>query len=339
MGLAAKVNEANEGHKALQQAIAQGQPPPPKYNEIVVPAFPENPLFKSGLEAAIEAKLVKCIKENSLQPFYPAEKLRQIVQALATKNYDVLAKYLKANKDIATDFAQLVLFDIIIYLDDSGSMTLDTRIDDAKAAITMAAEIAVCFDADGISARFINSNIKLDNVKSESDISNVIKQPIIKPDGTLEKIDETKQVLFSGGTMIGTNLKDKIIDPFVLNVKAKKPLLVIIITDGDPSGEDRNTLERVMTETCEKCKKIYGTKDMVSYMLAQVGNDKKATRFLQEIDENSPVNEQVDTVADYETEEVKLKKIGVNLTPEMYVAKLMLGPIDNAYDMDPPRYQ
>jgi hypothetical protein len=44
-------------------------------------------------------------------------------------------------------------------------------------------------------------------------------------------------ITWSGLTMIGTNLKEKILNPFVYDKKGTmtKPLLVVVITDGDVS--------------------------------------------------------------------------------------------------------
>ena len=54
-----------------------------------------------------------------------------------------------------------------------------------------------------------------------------------------------KKAKFNGGTPLGTMLDRKILQPMLLKParsnSLKKPLLVIVITDGEPQGEDPDT--------------------------------------------------------------------------------------------------
>lgn len=56
-------------------------------------------------------------------------------------------------KEIASDLAKLALFDIVLYVDDSGSMAFEQggeRIDDLKLILNRVAYASSLFDADGI---------------------------------------------------------------------------------------------------------------------------------------------------------------------------------------------
>jgi hypothetical protein len=57
--------------------------------------------------------------------------------------------------ELAVDLAALALFDIVIYADDSGSMTSGDgeRIEDLKLIVAKVAEVATLFDYDGIEVR------------------------------------------------------------------------------------------------------------------------------------------------------------------------------------------
>jgi hypothetical protein len=56
-----------------------------------------------------------------------------------------------------------------------------------------------------------------------------------KKDVTPDRVAEVLKVRYYGLTKIGTNLQKKILEPFVLNKKMEKPLLIMVITDGDVS--------------------------------------------------------------------------------------------------------
>lgn len=67
-----------------------------------------------------------------------------------------------------------------------------------------------------------------------------------------------------------------------MDQQLNKPILVIAVTDGEPSvcmsssscsfkAESRNTLESVITNTVKYCEKKYGSRKAITYMMAQVG--------------------------------------------------------------------
>ena len=65
-------------------------------------------------------------------------------------------------KELALDLASLALYDIVLFVDDSGSMAFEEngeRIDDLKLISSKVAEVATMFDDDGILMRFMNSPI------------------------------------------------------------------------------------------------------------------------------------------------------------------------------------
>lgn len=84
-------------------------------------------------------------------------------------------------------------------------------------------------------------------------------------------------------------------------------------------------------------KTSYGPK-AVAFEFVQVGRDKRAEGFLNELDDIPTqkggiiVGDVVDTVSYYENEEEGFKAKGVELTPELYVIKLALGAIDSLFD-------
>lgn len=63
---------------------------------------------------------------------------------------------------IANDVVKLALYDIVLYVDDSGSMAFEEngqRIEDLKVILDRVAFAATLFDKDGISVRFMNTDL------------------------------------------------------------------------------------------------------------------------------------------------------------------------------------
>lgn len=82
--------------------------------------------------------------------------------------------------------------------------------------------IAHFFDPEGISIRFLNHKRQYDSVTQEEVIDNILSD-----------------VPFHGCTQIGTKLREKIVDPLVIEParaeQLKKPMLITMITDGKVS--------------------------------------------------------------------------------------------------------
>ena len=73
--------------------------------------------------------------------------------------------------------------------------------------------------------------------------------------------------------------------------------------------------------------------DAVSYQFAQIGNDLKAQAFLGELDNHPAIGGLIDSTSNYEVEQDEMMRTsGVQLTPEMWLVKLLLGSIDSSYD-------
>ncbi|KAI5789450.1 hypothetical protein FPQ18DRAFT_403311 [Pyronema domesticum] len=124
------------------------------------------------------------------------------------------------------------LFETIFYCDDSGSMA-GSRYRMLKETISRLVPIATRLNERGVGLRFINS--------STDSAHNHLTQQQVE-----QAIDNAPP---SGGTPIGTVLERKIINPLIMemaNTPMRTPLLVSIITDGEPSGEDRSALKNAI---------------------------------------------------------------------------------------------
>jgi len=110
---------------------------------------------------------------------------------------------------------------LTISIDDSGSMKLDGRYDMMRKTILKISDVCTAFRDEGISIKFLN-------FKEDKDYNGIRDR---------RRLDEVIcNIHPKGGTRLGTVLRNKIIEPLIIQ-KAKeksleRPVLVTIITDG-----------------------------------------------------------------------------------------------------------
>jgi hypothetical protein len=110
-------------------------------------------------------------------------------------------------------------------LDDSSSMTHDERIPTLKDTLRRVAEFATILEPGGISVRFLNYDEDFDGLANAKEIEKKVAK-----------------VPFSGNTRLGEVLDCKIVQPMIIQKvrkkKLKKPVFVVLITDGQVSRFD-----------------------------------------------------------------------------------------------------
>ncbi|GAA5855444.1 hypothetical protein JCM9279_005479 [Rhodotorula babjevae] len=308
-----------------QQQQAYGAPPVPGRAPL-----PQTPAQGGGSGGAVTVESVLallrfCVTDQKIQAFYPDPRaLEPLAQRIVSSGaLQQLASKWRLPMEIAVDLCKLSLFDVVLLIDDSGSMSFEeggSRIDDAKLVISRVAEAASAFDDDGIQVRFLNSRIDGNGLRSEADALALVGQ-----------------IRFSGMTPLGTSFDQKIIQPLILGParagQLKKPVLVIAVTDGQPGGEPRDTLARVLINASRSLQQTRYGADALSVTLAQIGNDPHARQFLSELDVHPEVGDLIDTTSNYEQEEDDfMRTSGMQLTPELWLVKMMMGGIDSSYD-------
>ncbi|KDE02359.1 hypothetical protein MVLG_07080, partial [Microbotryum lychnidis-dioicae p1A1 Lamole] len=266
---------------------------------------------------AILATLSQCVVDQRITAFYPPGSLEPIAAKIAQSGaLPRLAGEWNIPMEVAIDTTKLALFNTVLYCDDSGLMAFEeggTRIDDLKVVISRCAYATSLFDFDGIQVRFMNSRVEGNGINSES--------------GAMQLIENVK---FSGLTPLGQALDEKVLQPLVLG---PKPVVVIAVTDGIPSEPRDNITRVIINANSELVRTRYGS-DAISYQFAQVGNDQKARAFLEELDKHPEIGDLIDTTSNYENEadDIARNNAGVELTPSLWLVKLLLGPIDSSYD-------
>ena len=112
----------------------------------------------------------------------------------------------------------------------------------------------------------------------------------------------------SGGTRIGTNLREKILKPLIYEPISKKsasnpvplrrPLLVCTITDGCPSGEDVDTLHDEIVSCRKKLVDAGYESTVVMFCLSQIGNDRSAMDFLDTLRKDRKIKDVIYVTTD-----------------------------------------
>lgn len=165
-----------------------------------------------------------------------------------------------------------------------------SRIDDLKLILSRVVSVATLFDDDGISVRFMNDQKnpkppfqpgELDGIKSEQQVEQLFTK-----------------ISFAGITPLGTQLNEKVLIPMVVQKartnSLRKPVLVIIITDGEPAGENEGTIQNVIRSASTELSRTQYGPGALSIQIAQVGRDKQANEFLKRLDNDPLVGSLID---------------------------------------------
>ncbi|KAI5810979.1 hypothetical protein DFH27DRAFT_507090 [Peziza echinospora] len=312
-------------YQAYGQPGAYGQPPQPGYGQP-----PQQQQFGAaplGDAKAFYSILNECVQENSIQQFYPEERLKQIANRLANggKNpVGTLCQRWGVPPEIGFDFVKQALYDVVFLLDDSGSIRFSELEGELKSILQNAAFATSLFDDDGFSVRFMNSDVRGDNIRNE-----------------IEAMTLVDKVPFSGETPLATSLRNKILLPMVEQPSAQgrlqKPVHVIIITDGVPTDSVRGEFQRYIKECMDKF--VMRGPDgrnlrskVVSIQIAQIGNDKRAMSYLQKLDSDPEVGGLIDCTSNFELESSQYAAKGLTISKYNWYCKLMMGAIDRSYD-------
>ncbi|SCZ94763.1 BZ3500_MvSof-1268-A1-R1_Chr12-1g03642 [Microbotryum saponariae] len=265
------------------------------------------------------------VQDQNISAFYPPGSLERLAENVHRSGaLPKIAALFKIPMEVAMDLVRLALFDVVLYADDSGSMSFEdngSRIEDLKMIVSQVASAASLFDQDGIQVRFMNSRVEGNNINSDAAALALVGQ-----------------VKFSGLTPLGTAMQQKILEPLVLQParqgRLQKPVLVITITDGQPGGEARDTIVRVIKAASQELRSTRYGSDAISFQFAQVGEDQAARQFLEELDVNPEIGGLIDTTSNYENEADNMMRANppLDLSPQLWIVKMLLGGIDSSYD-------
>ncbi|KAI1422629.1 hypothetical protein F5Y12DRAFT_607906 [Xylaria sp. FL1777] len=180
-------------------------------------------------------------------------------------------------KELFPKTAQVTMHQQVLYCDDSSSMKREGRWDSQNKLINRIARVTtrILPEGEGVYMRYINQSIPNSDSLKFDDLLDVIKP-----------------LRWGGDTPIGTNLRSKVLEPLVYNKlpdNLKRPLLISVITDGMPEPEPKSTFVDAIAECGKKLEDAGLPRESVKFMVGQVGTANSATKFLQEIKEESRI--------------------------------------------------
>ncbi|KAL8386921.1 hypothetical protein RB595_010294 [Gaeumannomyces hyphopodioides] len=178
----------------------------------------------------------------------------------------------------------------VFYCDDSSSTKHERRWELQRELVKRIARITtrILPEGEGVALRFINQDVS-DNS------SNLTLEELCK---TIDSTNWKK----GGRTEIGTYLRSKILEPMVYRKLQQntfgRPLLVSVVTDGNPDPEDRDTLAKTIAECGSKLVAAGCPRDSVKFVIGQVGTSKKAADFLETLRANAEIEPMTFVISD-----------------------------------------
>ncbi|KAI5841694.1 hypothetical protein BZA05DRAFT_211362 [Tricharina praecox] len=185
-------------------------------------------------------------------------------------------------REMAEQFSVLVLYDVVILIDNSDSPeaenarreTLKTLLD----AIVDVYELAN--DKGVVSVRCCNLHDQCTDHKDvrRSEVS-----------GILETIK------YGESAEVGGQLKKRILRPFVEHKTMIRPLLTIVITNGNPEAETKDVLKTAINNCLVKLSQDpTKTEDAVAFMFARVGGDQAGKELVKDLDNDQILGAWID---------------------------------------------
>ncbi|KAG5300520.1 von Willebrand factor [Histoplasma ohiense] len=221
----------------------------------------------------------------------------------------------------SSPYAFLSDFDTILLVDDSGSMS-GSRWAETREALSAIAPICAEYDEDGFDIYFLNHKNWSNPTGAYANIT------------TSEAVGHIfSRVTPSGRTPTGGRLHD-ILNPYVDEVRYRsaggsrgvskppvKPINVIVITDGIPTDD----VEPVLISVARRLDECNAKPWQVGIQFVQVGNDRCAARWLENLDDTLYKNNHVRDIVD------TAPWSGAVLSSNT-ILKIMLGGVDRRYD-------
>ena len=315
---------AGAGLAAAGAAAAYAHHQQSQSHSVAPPTSPANVTWDHLRDWRFIARILcTCVQEQYLYPFWTYDAVARLaVDIASTGKLVAAADAWKLPPSLAQDLVKLALFDVMFLLDDSASMNAEGRLrpQALQGIVRRASEAAARFDPDGIECAWMNEAV----------------QRRVHTAAEAEALAE--QCTFRGrATPMGTALESKLLQPNLIS-KAQsgtlsKPVLVLIITDGRPTGESSDKILRVLQSTKRTLSSTRYGEDAVSFQIAAVGNDREAQEWLESVDSHKEVGDLIDVCSDIRAEARQVRaQTGIELTEELYCLKILLGGIDHSYD-------
>ncbi|KAF7790149.1 hypothetical protein EIP86_001101 [Pleurotus ostreatoroseus] len=235
------------------------------------------------VENDVMTNLNAFVEDCGLEKFFPAEStfmqaLTKKAAALRNDSSTTLGSPMNIDR-----LTYLSLYQLVIYCDDSASMAVHNRFDSQRELVKRIARIAtrIVPDTYGVELRFINATLPATSCAlSAAQVDQVVAA--VRP---------------SSGSKLGTGLRNKILKPLVYDVLAdparrfERPLLVTVITDGQPDPEPLSTFKDAIVECRRKLVNAGYEPNAVMFSISRIGDDPRAKEFLRELQGNVEIED------------------------------------------------
>ncbi|KAF4421559.1 ankyrin repeat, partial [Fusarium acutatum] len=243
------------------------------YDQIVKPRMTPPKSTHPSTKAELKEILDDVVATHGLESFFGPDSV--VLQSILSRAFTVVNDpilNLHLTSAAVESYFHMAVYQPIIYCDDSGSMKEGNRMPLQTEIVSAIASTMMLFSPDEMGAhiRFINkSNAGLDNLRGDP----LKAQLSFVPDGS---------------TKIGTNLNSKILEPFIYSKTNsggdfERPILIIIITDGCPTEEATDTLQKAIITCQQKLQDASHPRYAVLFSANQIGNAPEATQFLSNL--------------------------------------------------------
>ncbi|KAH7173060.1 hypothetical protein DER46DRAFT_679163 [Fusarium sp. MPI-SDFR-AT-0072] len=243
------------------------------YDQIVKPRMtPPEPTYPTT-KAELKEILDDVVVTHGLESFFGPNSV--VLQSILLQAYTVVndpSLNLRLTSVAVKSQFHMAVYQPIIYCDDSGSMKQENRMHLQTEIVSAIASTMMLFSPNemGAHVRFIN--------KSSAGLDNLRGDPLKAQMGFVPE----------GSTKIGTNLNSKILEPFIYSKTNsgedfERPILIIIITDGCPTEEATDTLQKAIITCQQRLQDANHPRHAVLFSANQIGNAPEATQFLSNL--------------------------------------------------------
>ncbi|KAI1264066.1 hypothetical protein F5Y18DRAFT_94935 [Xylariaceae sp. FL1019] len=290
-------------------------------------------LYKDALE--------RHVRERKLQQWYSDDKVLTDLAKNGPRITGTIMEIYKVPFIVALDFFMLILYDLVLMLDDSSSMRTGGRIDEMKAIAGVYAVIGTVCDSDGVQVRAMNADLgRIKDASGRQDL-----QDHATDEESVNKLVNSIKS-WEGQTPMGGSMYTKVIFPLVKHKiqtnRFSKPVLLHVLGDGEPFGEEEDLTRRNLQALYDHLDEQKISRGAFSVMFGLVVHEPAAVEFLHRLDDDKNIGAQIDVVEDSDTWLAKLKKKEEEKLKEKdkvtewnsihWIAKFMLGALMKKYD-------
>ncbi|CAF1074956.1 unnamed protein product [Brachionus calyciflorus] len=226
--------------------------------------------------------------------------------------------------DYANRLQYLYGYKTVFIFDDSGSMNSElddsplnknqsqraTRWNELEYFASISLEIANLFDPNGCDVYFLNHQPPIKNIKNVGEFLNYFRQ--IRPGGYTPLTRTLDQVLKDNANLVGY----------------EKKLLIVIVTDGEPTDASG----KIDINGFKKCLLSRKPKDRIFTSIIACTDEDESIEYLNKWDREMY---NLDVVDDFRSEKKQIQKVKgskFSFSYGDYVVKCLLGSIDKSLD-------